>query len=392
MLRQRFALCAALSGLAWVSACTNDFTGYHLEGSGAAAGDGGSSGLSESGGAAKAGGSGHLAGGPGSGGDRGEAGSGEQAGSGAEAGSPDVGSGGASLGGSGGAGMAGSAVVLLNVAPPSCQGLAPTCGPAKNASCCAASLVPSGSYERSHLPSAPATVSDFGLDLYEISVGRFRNFVPAYSQAMLAAGAGSNPNNPSDPGWNAAWNAKLPASAAALVTAVQCANGTYTAQPGANESKPMVCLSWYEAFAFCAWDGGRLATEAEWNYAAAGGAEERTYPWGSTAPDDDRAVFCPGSCSVVKGVGSKAPLGDGKWGQADLVGNAWEWNLDVYMAPYPQASCQNCATTTASASSLRVFRGGSAGNQASVLLSATRNSRDPTDHNGFIGARCARTP
>ena len=388
---QRLAWCAVLSGVAWASACTNDFTGYHLEASAAGASDGGSSGISGSGGGvAKAGGSGHAAGGPGSGG--GAAGSDAEAGSGAEAGSPDVGSGGAATGGTGGAGMAGSGVVLLNVAPPSCQALAQTCGPAGSGDCCAASLVPGGTYDRSNLPSAPATVSDFGLDLYEVSVGRFRSFVASYSQTMLAAGAGSNPNNPNDPGWNVAWNAKLPATAAALVTAVQCTSGTYTAQSGANESKPMVCLSWYEAFAFCAWDGGRLATEAEWNYAAASGDEERTYPWGNTAPDDAHAVFCPGSCGVVRAVGSKAPLGNGRWGQADLVGNAWEWNLDVYMAPYPQASCQNCATTTASASSLRVFRGGSAGNQASVLLSATRNSRDPTDHNGFIGVRCARTP
>ena len=384
MLRRGLPCCLAASSLAWASACTNDFSGYHLAAAaaGVSVNEGGSSGVADSGGGVvEAGGSGHIAGGPASGGDRGDAGSEDEAGS-----------GGAADGDSGGPGSAGSGVVLLNVAPPSCQSLAATCGPAGSSNCCAASLVPSGKYNRSNLPSAPATLREFGLDLYEISVGRFRNFVPDYSQTMLAAGAGNNPNNPTDPGWNVAWNSKLPATPAALVTVVQCANGTYTAKPATNEGKPMVCLSWYEAFAFCAWDGGRLVTEAEWNYAAAGGDEARTYPWGNTAPDDNHAVFCPGSCGVLQGVGAKAPTGNGKWGQIDLVGNAWEWNLDVYLAPYPQASCQNCATTTASANSLRVFRGGSAGNPASVLLSATRNSRDPTDHNGFIGARCARAP
>jgi sulfatase modifying factor 1 len=50
--------------------------------------------------------------------------------------------------------------------------------------------------------SYPVTVSDFRLDAYEITVGRFRKFVAAYSQNMLPTGAGKNPNNASDPGWD----------------------------------------------------------------------------------------------------------------------------------------------------------------------------------------------
>jgi hypothetical protein len=49
----------------------------------------------------------------------------------------------------------------------------------------------------------------------------------------------------------------------------------------AHANLPMNCMNWYEAFAFCAWDGGRLPTEAEWNYAAAGGDQQRAYPWSS---------------------------------------------------------------------------------------------------------------
>ncbi len=68
---------------------------------------------------------------------------------------------------------------------------------------------------------------------------------------------------------------------------------------GATKTKPINCLDWYTAFAFCAWDGGRLATEAEWNYAASGGSEHRYYPWSkpatSTAIDDSYAVYCGGN-------------------------------------------------------------------------------------------------
>jgi formylglycine-generating enzyme required for sulfatase activity len=103
------------------------------------------------------------------------------------------------------------------------------------------------------------------------------------------------------------------------------------------------------------------------------------------------AVFCPGSCSVVQGVGVKAPAGNGKWGQVDLSGNAWEWNVDVYATPY-QTPCVDCANTPVDSAAARVFRGGSAGNDDTYLLSATRYNRAPSDHNGFVGLRCARNP
>ena len=57
---------------------------------------------------------------------------------------------------------------------------------------------------------------------------------------------------------------------------------TWTISPGANERKPLNWVSFYIAFAFCVWDDGRLPSEAEWNYAAAGGDEqEGRYPWGA---------------------------------------------------------------------------------------------------------------
>ena len=104
-----------------------------------------------------------------------------------------------------------------------------------------------------------------------------------------------------------------------------------------GEHQPINCITWYEAYAFCIWDGGFLPSEAEWNYAASGGSEQRVYPWSSpsmpTTIDCAHANYSPmgmSPCSTTgpEDVGSDSPTGDGKWGQADLSGNVWEWTLD----------------------------------------------------------------
>jgi formylglycine-generating enzyme required for sulfatase activity len=269
-------------------------------------------------------------------------------------------------------------------------------------------VVPGGTYNRSNDANYPATVSDFRLDTYEITVGRFRKYVAAYPGNKPSAGAGKNPNNGSDPGWDATWNGSsyMKADQASLISAVKCdaAYQTWTDTPGGNENRPMNCITWYEAFAFCIWDGGRLATEAEWNYAAAGGSEQRVYPWSSAYPPGSTAIDCSyasyyngttccgdgqSGCAVTDliQVGTK-PAGNGKWGQSDLAGNVWEWVLDWY-ASYANP-CNNCANFAVASS--RVIRGGSFDSSASYLLAANRNGFTPTYRSNIIGARCLWTP
>jgi formylglycine-generating enzyme required for sulfatase activity len=280
--------------------------------------------------------------------------------------------------------------------PPSCIGLPETCGlPGSNENCCASSVAVGGTFKRSNDPAYPATVSNFRLDRFEITVGRFRAFVNAYPGNKPKAGAGAHPNI-SGSGWDSAWDANLPAGSTELATSVKCSAEyqTWTDMPGANEDLPIDCLDWYQALAFCAWDGGRLPTEAEWNYAAAGGNEQRQYPWSippsSLMIDSSYAVYAGASLAVV---GSKSAKGNGKWGQADLAGSVNEWTLDWMVNPYLSCTAGNdCANTTKFTATDRVVRGGYWGSNESYVLSDGRGSYSPNTHYLTLGARCARTP
>jgi sulfatase modifying factor 1 len=284
---------------------------------------------------------------------------------------------------------------------PSCAGLANDC--AGTHSCCESILVDGGSFLRSYdgVPGGgftdagyPASVASFRLDRFETTVGRFRKFVAAgmgTQQGAPAPDAGVNPNLAGS-GWSSTFVPLLPANPAALSSALQCPNGAWTDSPDAGETMPMTCLTWALAFAFCVWDGGRLPTEAEWNYAASAGAEQRSYPW--SAPPMARTIDATyavyDGLTHVAVVGSKSPKGDGAMGLADVAGNAWEWTLDVYADPYPTKSCVDCANLGTDV--FRVARGGAYGYFAAQALTSYRFRVDGTGKYGDLGVRCARAP
>lgn len=284
--------------------------------------------------------------------------------------------------------------------PPSCEWLAETCGPLGNESCCTVTELPGGTYNRGNDMNYPATVSAFQLDRFEITVGRFREFVGAYPASKPIENAGKHPLIDGS-GWKAEWDMELPADQAALLSALKCDPmfHTWTDGAGANENLPMNCITWFEAFAFCAWDGGRLPTEAEWNYAAAGGNEQRYFPWSSPPDsmvfDSSYAVYnCEGvgasDCVFddILEVGSKSPRGDGKWSQADLGGSMWEWILDGYDPTFNE-ECNNCAKLMDV--SFRVTRGGYWGNSIMHLRSSYDDGHGPpATRQSYLGARCAR--
>jgi formylglycine-generating enzyme len=380
-------------------------------------GGNGGSGGSESGGAGNggagnggAGNGGAGNGGAGNGG-AGNGGGGTTGGSGATGGAGtagDTGGGGAAGdsggGGSGGAGGGGEGG---GGGQPSCRGLALTCGATGDGDCCASSVVPGGEFARLNDAAYPATISAFALDLYEVSVGRFRKFVAQYPDNKPAEGAGKNPNDPLDPGWDgAAWNDTLPASVLELEAELNCEPAllvpTWTHDPGPHESRPINCVTWQVAFAFCIWDGGRLPTQAESNFAAAGGDEQRLYPW-SDSPDDDfitpdhasyLLLNTPDNCWGDNHVGctiedfvfvGSKPLGNARWGQADMAGNVWEWTRDAGTLP---AECDDCANLDTTGP--RVARGGGYISGAHLLRVEAHLSFPVEPTSTALGIRCAR--
>jgi sulfatase modifying factor 1 len=295
--------------------------------------------------------------------------------------------------------------------------------------CCEATEIPGGSFNRFNDPSFPATVSAFGLDVFEVTGGRLRAWVEATNgdlrSSAPAEGGGAHPKIQGS-GWRTEWNKHLPSSRAEVDRMfgaeetnepfMACQYGTNIDDYGtltwwtdalekkvadrnktnanvraehtkeALDRKPINCIPWHVLFAFCVWDGGRLPTDAEFSFASSAGSEQRQFPWGNVDPKDtariadqahlslvptfeygskyatarlydktlganlfeDNYSFTYGGKTMAKTdnalhvapVGRK-PLGDGKWGHADLSGGMFEWMLDE--GPIRPGPCNDCA-------------------------------------------------
>lgn len=281
----------------------------------------------------------------------------------------------------------------------SCRNLAATCGPSGTGDCCATRVVPGGTFNRSNDAAAPATVSDFGLDVYEVTVGRFRKFMNAYAALSIPNGAGNNTHDAEDVGWTQAYTAELP-----LVNELNSDMGllcdaehqTWTPSVGPNDSLPINCVSWFVSYAFCIWDGGRLPTEAEWNYAAAGGGDadgQRVYPW--SVPSDSTTVGLvyasfgdtKEGVDAYNPVGSK-PAGDARWGHADMAGNVAEWLLDWRNGSAYPVPCNDCSLWEAAM--YKATRGGNYRRSADQVTTMYRVGVTPRSYADGVGIRCAR--
>ena len=162
------------------------------------------------------------------------------------------------------------------------------------------------------------------------------------------------------------------------------ARGLPVSCEGDMSDGPRRCITWYEADAYATWRGGKLPTEAQWEYAARG-PKSLQYPWGDTW--DPARANVVGSTGPVP-VGSY-PTGVSWIGAADMSGNAMEWVADWLDASYYGHSPADDPTGPATGE-VKVEKGGWWGSVPFVARAAYRHYEDPpTYRDKHIGFRVA---
>ena len=159
---------------------------------------------------------------------------------------------------------------------------------------------------------------------------------------------------------------------------IELKNNSYTPKKG-FEKRPVVFVTWAGAKAYAQWAGGRLPTEAEWEYAAKGGKATQHFIYSGSNNLDEVAWYVSNSGGRIHDVGEKKP---NELGIYDMSGNVWEYTADYYFRKYTKEE-QNNPTQTTGKQYLR--HGASAFCKPNVCRVAYRSTRaDAVRHNmGF---------
>ena len=218
-----------------------------------------------------------------------------------------------------------------------------------------------------YIPAGPALVGSIGDEPYAESdeLPRHEVYLAAYwigrtevtraqYRAFMDSGGYHNPAYWSSEGWT--WKMANDRAEPDYWAAQQDWGGSSFTQ---TEAHPVVGVTYYEAEAYCAWAGGHLPTEAQWEKAARWtGSAASAYPWGDVWDPEkcnnfhDRNLAGGGYQGYQTAAVGSYPAGASPYGCQDMAGNAWEWCQDWYVS-YPGGSAPFDFT-----GAYRVVRGG----------------------------------
>ena len=163
---------------------------------------------------------------------------------------------------------------------------------------------------------------------------------------------------------------------------------------------PVTHVSWNDAMAYCDWAGKRLLTEAEWEYAARGGLEQKRYFWGDELVPDGKHMCniwqgnFPDENTAEDGYKGTAPArsySSNGFGLYDVAGNVWEWTADWFDSAFHIDGPRDNPKGPPSGSS-KTIRGGSYlchDSYCNRYRVAARSANTPDSSTGNIGFRCA---
>ena len=161
-------------------------------------------------------------------------------------------------------------------------------------------------------------------------------------------------------------------------------------------------ITWNDAVAYCEWSGNRLPTEAEWEFAARGGLEQRRFPWGDELEPSGKHRCnvwqgdFPDRNTEEDGYLSTAPVGSYRangFGLFNTSGNVWEWCTDWFSADYGRAAPRDNPIGPAAGSG-RVIKGGSYlchDSYCNRYRAGARSSNTPDSSTGNMGFRVVRS-
>ena len=222
-------------------------------------------------------------------------------------------------------------------------------------------------------------VDSFYIDQYEVTNASFAEFL-------------NSQGNQSEGG--ATWF-----DASSTSVQIHLSGGVWSASAGYADY-PVFRVTWYGAQAYCAWRGGRLPTEAEWERAARGGQDGAFYIWGESFRSG-MGNFCDASCveswansTYNDGYAFTAPVGSypaNGYDLYDMAGNVWEWTQDWHSFNYYATSPSSNPTGPATGDRHTV-RGGCYFNGADYLRPAIRFPIAPDSARDSVGFRCVSLP